>query len=165
MREGQFAMFLKTTLAAGLRRIARCRRGSVVIEFAFMVPIFVLIAVSSVELGRLSVEWMRITRAANAGAMRAVQNSITINSDDDIIAAVRDDANDPDALLTVSVDNFWECPANPGVQVAQGFECPDGELAASYLTVTVSQSLDAVFIYLDLPPSYALSVTNFARIN
>lgn len=151
-------------LAALCRRLRRCPRGNVAIEFGFMVPVFLLVVLAAAELGRLGIEWATVTNAAKAGAQYGVQDQSNAADIAGMIQAARDDAGDVNNLLTVAARQYCRCPGTT-VETPCSDECvADTTFAPMYVEVTVSESLSAIYAYANLPASYAISVTSTSRV-
>jgi len=76
----------------GLRRNGRRRRqrGQSLVEFAFVLPIIVLVIASFIELGRAVFAWNTIANAARQGARVAAVNQLTDTPDCDESRPVED---------------------------------------------------------------------------
>ena len=148
-----------------LSRLWSGEKGNVAIEFGFMVPVFVLLAVSGVELTRLGVEWSRITHAASAGALYGVQDQTNATDIAGMEQAARDDAGDTANLLTVTASNFCQClGTSTKLDCSTAPNCTDGKYPPMFVEVKVEESLGAFLPYLNLPAGYALSSTNTSRV-
>ena len=144
-------------------QLLKCRKGNVAIEFGFMVPIFVLVTLAAVELGRLGSEMSRITHAAKAGTQYGIQDQSNANDISGIIQAVRDNAEDANNELTVSARRYCRCPGQ-SVDLPCTDSCTDDKFAPMFVEVNVSHDLAAVFDYLKLPVTYPLAVRSTSRV-
>ena len=61
-------------MSGRLKRFARARRGSAVIEFALFVPMFLVVVVGVVEYGRVLAQTNAIEKGMRAGAMIAARS-------------------------------------------------------------------------------------------
>jgi Flp pilus assembly protein TadG len=98
------------------------RKGVAAVEFAFVAPLFFLLVLGLVEMGRMIMIRQSLTNAAREGCRMAVVGTTTNGSDVD--SAVRDylqsvtsKALDP-AKLRVSIpDNLANCPSGTNLKV------------------------------------------------
>ncbi|MDH3704308.1 MAG: pilus assembly protein [Alphaproteobacteria bacterium] len=154
------------TMGALCRRLRRCRRGNVAIEFGFMVPVFLMLAFAGVELGRLSVEWSRLTQAASAGTLYGVQDYASAFDNDGQEAAAREDAGDVTNQLAITAETVCICPGTTAELVCTTApNCGDGKYAPAYVRVTIQEDLSAFLSYLNIPATYPITVSNMARVN
>lgn len=151
-------------LATICRRLRRCSRGNVAIEFGFMVPVFLFTVLAAAELGRLGIQWATVTNAAKAGAQFGVQDQAAAANIAGMEQAARDDAGDINNLLTVAARQYCRCPGTT-VETPCSDECvADTTYPPLYVEVTVSQTLNAIYAYMSLPSSYAISSTATSRV-
>ena len=61
-------------MSGRLKRFARARRGSAVIEFALFIPMFLVVVVGVVEYGRVLAQTNAIEKGMRAGAMIAARS-------------------------------------------------------------------------------------------
>ena len=161
MRLELWGMTAKRTI--NRRRLLHCRKGNVAIEFGFMVPVFVLLALAGVELSRLAIEWSRITHAASAGALYGMQDQTNAADITGMEQAARDDASDTTNSLIVTARTFCQC-LGVAAEIVCTTNCTDGKYPPMFVEVRVEEPLSAVMPYLNLPPSYALEVVNVSRV-
>ena len=150
-------------LSTVFRRLRRSRRGNVAIEFGFMVPIFILLTLAAVELGRLGSEWMRLEHAADAGTQYGIYDQGNAGDIPGMIKAARSDADDTTNQLTIGARRYCRCPGS-GTEVSCSTTCPDGKFSPMYVEVSVSSNLAAMIPLMGLPLSYPISVKHTSRV-
>lgn len=96
------------------------RRGAALVEFAMMVPIFLLFVVGSIELGRALVVQEALTNASREGAR----------------VAILDDATTSD--VTSAVDSYLSAVSISGAATAVSPSDPGTTAAGTQVTVAVS---------------------------
>jgi Flp pilus assembly protein TadG len=112
-------------------------QGSALIEFAFMLPMLVLLLTGAVDLGRAWYFDIEVASAAEAGALYGVQNPGDISG---MNAAASLDAPDLANLQTSST---------------YGSECSDGSSVVALSTSTPTCSANAVeFVEVDTTATY-----------
>ncbi len=97
------------------RRIGTGEKGQALVEFALLVPIFLILLFAIVDFGMGFYSWITVTNSAREGArFGAVQAST-----DDIIQRVKDtsDLINEDAKMTVTVTNAADNGGDPGESV------------------------------------------------
>ena len=66
-----------------LKRIGRRpRRGQTLVEFALVLPLFLLILLLALDFGRIFLGWVSLSNAARIGANYAAQNSTAWSTGD-----------------------------------------------------------------------------------
>lgn len=157
--------FRKISLPGLIGGPVRSRRGNVVIEFAFLVPVLMLLTLGAIELGRLGTEWTRVKHAANAGTQFGVQDQANAANSQGMIDAARFDADDTanELLFNPPPRRYCLCPGET-TEVQCSEKCADDNFSPMYVEVTISRELPALIPYLNLPISYPISVTNTGRV-
>lgn len=146
-----------------LRGPARSRRGNVAVEFGFLVPVLMLLTLGAVELGRLGTEWTRVKHAAQAGTQFGVQDQANAANAQGMVNAARFDADDTANELTISARRYCRCPG-AAAEVQCSEKCADDNFSPMYVEVSVSQDLDALIPYFNLPVSYPIAAQNTGRV-
>lgn len=72
------------------RRHRRGQRGQSLVEFAFVLPIIVLVIVAFIEIGRAVFAWNTIANAARQGARVAAVNQLSVLTDCDESRPIED---------------------------------------------------------------------------
>ena len=78
------------TRPLGRRNRRRNQRGQSLVEFAFVMPIIVLVIVAFIEIGRAVFAWNTIANAARQGARVAVVNQLSVVTDCDESRPIED---------------------------------------------------------------------------
>ncbi len=122
---------------------SRSKNGQALVEFAFVLPILLLLMVVLIDLGILLYTQMAVSNAAWEGARAGATIVDPAQGDQEIIAAVHQAAYGLDtSQITVDIDpEQEENPRN------QPFPAPRGEP----LTVTVVYDLDLAFPEIVVP--------------
>jgi len=79
-----------TALRHRRRRGQRGQRGQSLVEFAFVLPIIVLVIVAFIEVGRAVFAWNTIANAARQGARVAAVNQLSVVTDCDESRPIED---------------------------------------------------------------------------
>jgi Flp pilus assembly protein TadG len=145
-----------------LRRLRRHDGGSMMLEFAIVLPLLCLMLVAMLDLGRFALQKSAMLQGAREGAqygMLAPSDSANINTT----------AQNATGLTGVTATNtvFYECTS--GVSVPAGTVCSGGAAAKTYLRVIVTKAFSSVlssgsanfgvFGHLSAPTSVSASVT------
>ena len=146
--------------AAALRRD---RRGNIAVEFAFLAPVLILLSLGTFEMGRLIIEQLRITSAAQAGVRYGAHDLSATTDAEGIAAAARAQVGSSGADLAITSRSFCLCPDQ--VETACGTVCSGSEATRRYVEVTVSRVVDLFFSYPILAGPFALSSVKSMRIN
>lgn len=141
----------------------RNNRGNVATEFAFLVPVLILLTLAAVELGRLGSEWTRLKHAAHAATQYGIQDQANAANVPGMIAAARADADDTTNELAIGARRYCLC-SGAATEVACSETCPDGKFTPMYVEVSVSRDLAAVIPYAGLPISYPIAVQDTNRV-
>ena len=134
------------------RRLAHRRpaddAGIMSIEFAFLVPVLVVLALGGLDLGRYGLGLSMVAsaaRAARAGAQYGVQDQSAAVQPLQMIAAAREDATDTTSALNINARQYCRCLT--GGEVPCGGTCADGGFPPMYVEVVVANDLDLWFPY------------------
>lgn len=152
-----------------LTRFGRGDDGGALVEFAFAVPVLLLLAIGAFDFGMAFQQKHRLASAAQAGAQIAVQErSLSEVSVNDIIARVRAEANDTGNALTVTPTYFCVCPEG-GADFACDTEpspcvLTAGRLPSKYVRVDVRHSFNLIFDYPGVEQSVPLQATSTMRV-
>jgi Flp pilus assembly protein TadG len=92
----------------------RSERGQAAVEFAFVLPILVVLLLAIVEVGIAFSHYVTLTDAARVGARKAIEVRVGGATPDDAVQAVRDAAGSLDqSELNVNVtDPDWSTPGS-----------------------------------------------------
>jgi len=140
--------------------IVRCRRGTVTIEFALVLPILLGLLIQIIDFGLAFHERIQLESAARAGLSFALADRTDTASIQD---AVRQATGLPAGSLTVTVAEFCECP-NGGGSVACGSGC-GATPEAVYIQIDVQKTFDPLMPHRLLDEFYTLTGTAIGRVN
>jgi Flp pilus assembly protein TadG len=157
------ACLRKARLSGLLDRTLGDRGGFSAVEFAFIVPIFVLLVAGAAELANYGLQQGRMTSAAKAGTHYGLQDQSTAADTVGIAEAARTDAGDTAGVLDIQSERYCRCPGANSNTACTG-ECADEEYVPMYLRVTVSNSHSALFPFLGIPLLDQVSSTNVVRV-
>ena len=136
--------------------------GIMSVEFAFMVPILLALALGGVDFGRYGLGLSTVASAARAGVQYGVQDQVTAYESQQMTAAARQDAADPS--LSVNARQYCRCPGGGG-EVACGGTCPDDAFPPMYVEVIATLQLDLWFPYYPgIPDPVTLTAANTMRV-
>jgi Flp pilus assembly protein TadG len=143
----------------------RCERGTSMIEFALVLPVFVLLLIGLIEIGRFAYFWIVAEHAARAGVQYGAQNLETA-SDAALNVGVTDNAALTDAHITgwtakssifCTVNGVSApCPANNADEVSPNL--------VYYVQVQVTGTVHSLLNYPGLPHSSSINVTATERV-
>lgn len=148
------------------------QRGAALLEFAFALPVLVLLLIGLVEYGRYAYFAIEIGNAAHAGALYGAQSPITADNLTGMKNAAIDDGQNSVAPLTISsvaaqyVCTCWtgtsETPSPP-TAAACGLQCAAGR-NVTFAQVTVTATMSPLFNYSALGAPSSWTVTRTATI-
>jgi hypothetical protein len=119
--------------------------GQALVEFAFVLPILLLLMVAIIDFGILFYSQMAVSNAAWEGARAGATIVDPAQGDQEIIGAVHSAAYGLDiSLLTIDID-----PAQDEPPRNQSFPAPRGES----LTITVIYNIELTFPQVTVPIS------------
>ncbi len=133
---------------------SRCA-GSALVEFALVVPLFLLICLAGIDFARVFATAMAINGANRVGLQFAAQNPATTSGIPGVVAA--------DAALTglqVAALQYCACSAG-GAQVACTSTC-SGKM--TYTQVTSTLPFKTVAAWPGVPDSLTLSISGVIRV-
>ena len=144
-------------------RLLADERGVSAIEFALIVPIIVLMAIATLDLGHGLYRSMQVQVAAEAGAQTAVaRRGFDENS---IVQAVTTSTNFTSIEAIPAPQEFCGCPASTGVSVIDcKLKCASGLAPGKYVTVSAQGTYNTLIPYLFLPSSYQLKAQSTVRV-
>ena len=158
--------------AARLRpRILRSQSGQSMIEFAFVLPILVLLLLGGIELGRYAYLAILVGNAAHAGAFYGAQSHPQSVDTIGITAAADNDfQNNGQNVTTLTVTSLASCGCDNGGTITSA-PCTGtgaGTCAAGHwvvaVSVTASGTFAALFNYPGIPASITVSQTSTMRV-
>jgi Flp pilus assembly protein TadG len=84
------------------RRARRNRRGTAVVEFAVVAPLFILLVFGMIEFGRMIMVQQIMTNASREGTRRAIIEGSTQTEVENLVTNYLDNASVPGATVTVT---------------------------------------------------------------
>ena len=146
-----------------LRRIVADAAGNLTIEFAFILPVLMLLSIGALEGGRLFMEHLRMAGAARAGLQYGLQDHVTAADLAGIARAARAGAGRASADYDVDARRFCACP--DGAETGCATSCPDGAEVRTYVEVSVAGDVDLLLAFPALPRTVHLSARQAQRLN
>jgi Flp pilus assembly protein TadG len=101
------------------RRKGSRQRGQSLVEFALVIPLFLVLVFGIIDFGLGLKSWITITNAAREGARFAAITCSTATNDDGVIATTEEAAADLSDDVTVTVTN---CPGDATESVTVAVE-------------------------------------------
>jgi Flp pilus assembly protein TadG len=145
---------------------ARCDRGTSMIEFAIVAPVFIFLMIGIIEIGRYTYFAILAAHAARAGVQYGAQNLTTAadaaNSGPNTAAAALQDAQ---SLTNWKVTSSILCTSN-NVSVA----CPTNSTGAVspnnfyYVQVQVTGKFDSLLKYPGIPQQIPVTGSAIMRV-
>lgn len=137
------------------------QRGNAIVEFAFVLPVLIIITFGIVDVGRYAYYSIVIANAARAGAAYAAQNERTLDDATGIASAVTADAGNAASMLSAPTTSYT-CQ-NSSFQTVN---CLDNQesVAWQYVQVTVQGTFNPLLSYPGLPGSLTISNTANMRV-
>lgn len=139
-------------------RLAISEEGAALIEFACVLPVFVLLLVGVVDYSLQIQKRMHVTEAAAIGAAYA---SVAGNEQDTAGMRVAARMEMPD--LTVTAIAFWTCSVG-GEHVRSGPACADGSLPMQWVRVETSATLMPLLAFPGIPMQQELNGLAVRRV-
>ena len=140
----------------------RCRRASMTLELAFVLPVLLLAMMGLWDFGRALQEKYRLVNAARAGLQFGMRDPIAAADTAGIARAVRTDAADTANALSVSSQRNCDCPN--GTVIACNASCTGGAQPLTYLQINVGAAFNPTFPYPMITRPYPLSYQIKGRI-
>ena len=155
---------------ARLRSKAQCfvldRRATGAVEFAFLAPALILMALLTIDLGLGGYGQMQVQTAAQSGADFALYNyTYTSYSTQNIINAV--DSATANAAITASPapTQFYGCANSDGLEVvSSGSTCSNGQAPGVYVSVYSTLTYTPLAAYFGVAQSYVLNGQATVRV-
>jgi Flp pilus assembly protein TadG len=137
----------------------RARKGSVLIEFALVVPLFLLLCVAGIDFARVFNTAIVLTGATRTGLEYAGQSASAAADASGIANLVSASAGNP-AGLTVSSNQFCTCSIG-GTQVACSSKC-SGKI--TYVQVSASVPFQTLVAWPWVPQPLNVTRTGVIRV-
>jgi Flp pilus assembly protein TadG len=139
-------------------------KGQAFVELALVLPIFILLLVGAVEVGRLAYASIEVSNAARAGVAYAAQNHTTAEDSTNIQLAANNDAPEITSL-TATPSYSCSCEGSTGTMttfascsntVANLTTCPSPSRIVLYVQVTTSAPVNTIFHFPGIPSTVTL---------
>ncbi len=146
-----------------VRRLARCAKGTISVEFALVTSfIFVPLIVVGFDFGSIALKWSQLESAARAGAQYGIRSQTSAIELAAMETAVQNDAGDP--TLSPTVTQYCQCPGVSTAEPNCTGSCAGGLYAPMYVELTVTDSVDTMWTYPGLPSPFPITVTAKMRV-
>lgn len=154
------------SLEIGLPRLRRSLapdRGQALVEVALVIPIFTLLLVGIVEVGRLAYAAIEVNNAARAGAAYASQTHTTAADSANIQLAATQDAPDVTSL-TATPSYSCTCESTTGTMTSQDAGCTKTNLTncaspsriVLFVTVNTTAPINTAFHFPGIPTTVTM---------
>jgi Flp pilus assembly protein TadG len=144
-----------------ITRLFQNEDGVAAVEFAIVLPMLVLLAVCTMDIGGGFYRRMQVVSAAQAGTTYASIYGFNATS----IAAAVSSATKGAVATTPAPRQFCGCPSISGVtEVACPSNCPTGVVAGTYVTSSAQAQYTPIFSYPSFPRVMTFQSTATVRI-
>jgi Flp pilus assembly protein TadG len=153
------------SMTSMLRHRVREKAGQAFVELALVLPIFLLLLVGAVEVGRLAFASIEVSNAARAAVAYAARSHITAQDTANIQLAATNDAKEVTSMTTpnVVVSQSCSCESTAGVMATPGscagvdtVSCPSPSRIVLFVQVTTTASVNTVFHFPGIPNTVTL---------
>ena len=138
------------------------RAGNLTVEFAFLLPVLLLLGFGALELGNVLLQHLRMAGAARAGLHYALQDHMTAIDAAGITQAARAGAGSGTEGYSITPRRFCACGE---AEVACSSTCGDGSLNRTYVEVAITGTATPLTSYPLPIPTWQLSVRQSRRLN
>jgi Flp pilus assembly protein TadG len=162
----------------------RDNRGAALVELALTTPLFLLLTMGSLEIGRIAYFAIEVVNAARAGATYGSVNINNAGATSNVQQAAKNDAPDVSDLIVVSQGNACVCETMNTSTGTPSFSPSSGTTSCSsstittctaesstsvqsvieYVTVSTQANVDPMIHVPGLPTSYTLNGYSAMRI-
>jgi Flp pilus assembly protein TadG len=138
------------------------RRGIAAAEFAVLVPVLVLLAVGTADLGLAIYSEMQVQNSAEAGVGYAFLHGFNASA----ISSAVTSAGQLSALTAAPAPaQFCGCPGTSGVtSTTCGSTCSNGNTAGTYVTASATMVYHTLISYPIIPNQYTFVRQSTVRI-
>jgi Flp pilus assembly protein TadG len=153
---------LRGLLRFSWRFAARDRRGIAAVEFAVLLPVLVLMAVCTMDLGLAVYTKMRVQESAQAGSDYAILHGFDVSA---VSSAVANAGDLSGLTATPAPAQFCGCPGSSGVTSATcDSTCPNGNPVGKYISASATVVYHTLMTYPIIPAQYTFASTSTVRI-
>lgn len=161
-RPYQTAAALGRALRAYLRSEGDGAAGVAAIEFAIAVPLLLMFAICTFDIGMGFYRKAQVENAAQAGAQYALLHGFNVGA---IQNAVTASTSNPGVTASPSPSQFCGCASSGGISPAPcNSACPSGSTAGMYVSVSAQANYTPVISYPLFPDSFNLAATSTLRV-
>lgn len=153
---------MKNRLQNYILGLVRDRSGSVVVELALIMSVFILLMLGGYDISRMAIETHELEQVARSGAQYALLGQPNAQDTATIISETREAAGDEADLITVAVTTFCECPNGTSNNCSD--TCSDGSISLMYVSVTVTKPFIFLFNLPVVFGSYTIAGSAIMRI-
>ena len=140
----------------------RNERGGAIVELAVTMPLLLLLAVGTLDFGRVFFETIAVAQAARSGAQYGVQSIEKSGDVDGMIAAAEAAAEDVETV-NVSAERICTCAGGGPVDCATG-TCGVNK-PEIYVKVTVEKTFNTLTTYPGVPTAFTVSRRAMLRVD
>lgn len=152
-------------LFAASRRHGAClgdRRGVAAVELALLSPILIVLTTSIVDFGLAIHTRTQVQSAAQAGADYAMLHDFDVNK---ITNAVTSATTNSGIAASPPPVQACGCPSGTSIGAATcGAQCPNGDNAGTFVTVSTTGSYSTILPYPGIPASFTFTALTEVRI-
>lgn len=151
--------------AANLRRLLRCNRGAVAVEFGLAAPVLLAVLVPVADLGIAFSQQQQLRQAVQAGAQYATSHAWNQNSPNAIAAAITGATTLSGVTVSPSPYQQCGCPSSSGITTTQcSGNCVNGDTLGYYVFITARLPYTPILPYTLLGSSTVLTAQSIVRI-
>lgn len=143
------------------RSLLADERGQNILEFAFFVPVILLLLVGAIEIGRLAYLSILVNNAAHAGVQYGAQSLATASDNTGMQNAALNDGQNISGL-TAAASHYCSC-ADGSSSSCQPTDCA-GSHRLVYVQVNTTGQFHSLFAYPGLPSSYTVTGEAVMRV-
>ena len=129
------------TLRSAGQRVLQCERGVSVVEFAFILPILLLLLVGAIDFGQVVLERSKLSAMLRAGAHYAAFSPDATEAA--IATAANKGAGSTVAAATVRARKYCACTA----EVSCSATCSGGSVPGRFVELTAQTAVPLLFDY------------------
>jgi Flp pilus assembly protein TadG len=148
------------------RRFFSNRSGAGTVEFAFLSPLLILMAIVTIDLGMGGYSQMQVQTAAQAGGDYALYNYVYTNYNaSNIKSAILNATSNSGIAASPDPVQFYGCATNSGIEVtSSGQICDNGQSPGTYITAYSSVTYTPLAYYFGVASSYVLKGQSTVRV-
>lgn len=136
-------------------------RGISAVEFALVAPFLFTFILGVVDLGFGFQAKMAVTQAAQAGTYYAMVNGYQSSG----IKSAVSNSTGTSGITAPNPTQSCGCPSGTAVTTSScGGNCPNGQAAGTYVTVSAQYQYSTILTYPGLPSPMTLTATSMLRI-